>query len=183
MVSMAGASLLAGFLPLLPKQILLINVLTDLPAMAIATDRLDEELVRRPRRWDLRYIRDFMLTFGLISSVFDFLTFGVLAALRVPVAQFRTGWFTESVLSELLILLVIRTRRSFLRSRVGRGLLVASLAVGVATLLLPYSPFAASLGLAPPPPLMAAAIAAILTLYVLTSELAKRSFFGPLRHP
>jgi P-type Mg2+ transporter len=115
--------------------------------------------------------------------VFDFLTFGVLATLRVPVAQFRTGWFTESVLSELLILLIIRTRRSFLHSAVGRALLVVSLAVGLATLLLPYSPFASSLGLEPPPWTMAIAIAGILGGYVLTSELAKRFFFGHLHHP
>ena len=81
MVSMAGASLFLPFLPLLPKQILLINFLTDLPSMAIATDRVDPELVERPRRWDIRFIRNFMLVFGLVSSVFDFLTFGALLLL------------------------------------------------------------------------------------------------------
>ena len=133
MFSMAGASLFAGFLPLLPKQVLLINALTDLPAMAIATDRLDPELTQRPRRWSMRYIRAFMLTFGLTSSAFDFLTFGTLLALGVSTVQFRTGWFLESVLSELLILLVIRTRRFFLKSPVGRGLLAALAGGGAAS--------------------------------------------------
>ncbi len=97
MFSMAGASSFLPFLPLLPKQILLTNLLTDIPELTIATDRVDEELIERPRRWDLPFIRKFMLTFGLISSFFDFLTFGVLLwLLDAGTTEFRTGWFVES---------------------------------------------------------------------------------------
>jgi Mg2+-importing ATPase len=177
MFSMAGASLFAPFLPMLPKQILLTNVLTDLPAMAIATDQLDPELVARPRRWDNRSIRRFMLAFGLVSSLFDYLMFGALLVLHVPEVPFRTAWFIESVLSELLILLVIRTRRPFFKSRVGTTLLWTSVAVGGATLLLPWTPFATALGLAPLSPALLAVVAAVLALYVAASEVSKRAFF------
>ncbi len=177
MFSMAGASLFAAFLPLLPEQILLINVLTDLPAMAIATDRLDAEQVQRPRRWDTRSIRRFMLTFGLVSSLFDYLTFGTLLALGVQATTFRTAWFLESVLSELFILLVIRTRRSFLRSRPGTALLFGSVGVAVFTLLLPYSPLAGPLGFTPLPLRLGLLITGIVALYVAGSEATKRVFF------
>lgn len=177
MFSMAGASLVAPFLPMLPKQILLLNVLSDLPAMTIATDRLDDELVARPRRWEMRAIRRFMITFGLVSSLFDYLTFGVLLSLHVPVATFRTAWFTESLLSELLILLVIRTRRPFYRSVPGRGLLVASVIVGAAVLLLPYTPAAGVLGLRALPASLLLMVGAILIAYVAASEAVKHRFF------
>jgi Mg2+-importing ATPase len=177
MFSMAGASLFSAFLPLLPKQILLLNVLSDLPAMAIAGDRLDEELVARPRRWDRRAIQRFMLTFGLISSLFDYVMFGALVVLQTSAEVFRTGWFLESVLSEILILLVIRTRRLFFRSRVGRGLFVASIAVSLAVIALPYVPFASALGFAPVPAPLFVVIASILAVYVTASELAKRRFY------
>ena len=118
MFSMAGASLLLPFLPLLPKQILLTNLLTDFPEMTIATDSVDPELVDQPRRWDIHFIRKFMIVFGLLSSVFDYLTFGVLHwLLQATPEQFRTGWFQESVISAALIVLVIRSRRPFYRSR------------------------------------------------------------------
>ena len=107
MFSMAGASLFLPFLPLLPKQILLTNLLTDLPEMAIATDSVDNELLKEPRRWDIRFIRKFMITFGIVSSLFDYLTFGALLfLLHANVAHFRTGWFMESVISASLIVLV-----------------------------------------------------------------------------
>lgn len=181
MFSMAGASLVAAFLPMLPKQILLLNLLSDLPAMAIATDRVDPDLVATPRRWDVRYIRNFMVTFGLVSSVFDFLTFGLLLALAVPVAQFRTGWFLESMLTEIFLLLVIRTGRVFYRSTPSRALLVASLAVAAATLALPYLPGAALLGFAPLPAGLLFALLGLTVLLVLASELVKRlKFLRPL---
>lgn len=177
MFSMAGASLFAEFLPMLPMQILLLNVLSDLPAMAIASDRLDDELVARPRRWNVRSIGQFMMTFGLISSVFDFLTFFTLLALGTSAALFRAGWFQESLLSELLILLVIRTRRPFFKSRPGTVLLVLSVVVAAGSMLLPYLPFAGALGFAPIPLGLWGILAVILGAYVLTSELAKRVFF------
>src|SRR5207244_11625357 len=107
MFSMAGASLFLPFLPLLPKQILLTNLMTDFPEMTIATDRVDVEMVDHPRRWDIKAIRKFMITFGLVSSVFDYLTFGALLLIfHATQDQFRTGWFLESVISASLIVLV-----------------------------------------------------------------------------
>ena len=124
MFSMAGVSLFLPFLPLLPKQILLTNLLTDFPEMTIATDRVDSEMVDHPRRWDIKAIRKFMITFGLVSSVFDYLTFGaLLTILHATQDQFRTGWFLESVISASLIVLVIRSRKPFFKSRPAKYLL------------------------------------------------------------
>ena len=118
MFSMAGVSLFLPFLPLLPKQILLTNLLTDFPEMTIATDKVDSEMVDYPRRWDIKAIRKFMITFGLVSSVFDYLTFGaLLTILHATQDQFRTGWFLESVISASLIVLVIRSRKPFFKSQ------------------------------------------------------------------
>jgi P-type Mg2+ transporter len=182
MFSMAGASLFLPFLPLLPKQILLTNLMTDFPEMTIATDSVDAEMVEQPRRWDVRFIRNFMLTFGLVSSVFDYLTFGVLLlVLHATPDQFRTGWFLESVVSASVIVIVIRTRRPFFRSRPGRPLLVATLAIVAATLVLPYTPLRGILGLTPMPWPFLGVLAAILALYILAAELAKRAFYRRAR--
>ena len=126
MFSMAGASLFLPFLPLLPKQILLINLLTDFPEMAIASDDVDVELTERPRRWDIHFIRRFMIVFGLVSSIFDYLTFGVLIWLNATVEQFRAGWFIESIASAALIVLVVRTRRPSFSNRTLRRFLSKS---------------------------------------------------------
>ena len=182
MFSMAGASLFLSFLPLLPKQILLTNLLTDIPEMTIATDRVDPELIDRPRRWDIAFIRKFMLIFGLISSIFDYLTFGALLwILNASPEQFRTGWFIESVISASAIVLVIRTRRPFFSSMPGRALSLATLAVAAVTLLLPVLPIAAPLGLTPMPLSFLVLLAAILAGYVLTAELAKKYFYANSR--
>jgi len=110
------------FLPLLPKQILLTNLLTDIPEMTIATDSVDRELIEQPKRWDIAFIRKFMLTFGFVSSLFDYLTFrALLVVLHASQDQFRTGWFVESVISASAIVLVIRTRRTFFTSRPGQS--------------------------------------------------------------
>jgi Mg2+-importing ATPase len=147
--------------------------------VAVAGDKLDPELIERPRRWSNRLIRDFMITFGVVSSAFDLLTFGFLLwVLRSDVPQFRTGWFLESVLSEILILLVIRTRRPFFRSPVGRALLVASIVVAAATLLLPWTRVGGAFGLEPIPANALAGLGAIVAAYVVVSEATKRVFFG-----
>ena len=178
MFSMAGLSLLIKFLPLLPKQILLNNFLSDFPAMTIATDDVDPELVDRPRRWNVKFIRNFMVVFGLVSSLFDYLTFGVLLlALRATEEQFRTGWFVESLFTELFILLVVRTRRPLFKSRPGRYLWVSTLLVGLVTLAIPYLPFAGVLGFVPLPPLTLLLLVAITLLYVVANEIAKRAFY------
>lgn len=178
MFSVAGASFFADFLPLLPKQILLLNILADLPAMAIATDRVDPEMTARPLRWSSKTITAFMLIYGLISSIFDYLTFAVLLILRVPAPIFRTGWFIESVLSEVCMLLVIRTRRPLWRSPVGPVLVVSSLFAAIATLSLPYSPLAAAFGFEPLARRYVVLVSAILVPYILVAEIAKRALAG-----
>jgi P-type Mg2+ transporter len=178
MFSMAGASSLLPFLPLLPKQILLMNLLTDLPEMAIATDRVDAEMADSPRRWDVGFIRRFMVLFGIISSFFDFLTFGFLwKYLGATPDQFRTGWFLESVISASMIVLVVRTRRRFFESRPSRSLLISTVLVAGLTLLLPYTPFASVLGFVALPAGFIVVLVVIVTLYVLAAEVAKGAFY------
>jgi Mg2+-importing ATPase len=178
MVSMAGASLFLPFLPLLPKQILLNNFLSDVPSMTIATDSVDREQVERPRRWDIRFIRNFMLVFGLVSSVFDYLTFGALLYwLRATEREFQTGWFVESLMTELFIVLVIRTRGRFYRSRPGTLLLVATFFVAGTTIFLPYTPLGALFGFVPLPPGFVLLLLGITGAYLAASELVKSWFF------
>jgi Mg2+-importing ATPase len=178
MFSMAGASLFLPFLPLLPKQILLTNLLTDFPEMTIATDSVDRELAEKPRRWNIQFIRNFMLAFGLLSSVFDYLTFGVLLLiLHANTDQFRTGWFIESVISASVTVLVIRTRKSFFRSKPGKYLLIATLLIVVVTILFPFTPLAALLGFQPLPMTILLVIGMIVVLYILAAEITKRSFY------
>ena len=182
MFSMAGASLFLPFLPLLPKQILLTNLLTDLPEMAIANDRVDPQALEAPRRWDIGFIRRFMTTFGILSSFFDFLTFGVLLlVLHASPTQFRTGWFIESVVSASLIVLVIRSRQPFFRSRPATMLLAATLAVVAATFVLPYTPLATPLGFEPLPPVFLASIGGIVLVYIVAAEVTKRLFYRRIK--
>ena len=178
MFSMAGASLFLPFLPLLPKQILLTNLMTDFPEMTIASDGVDVEMVEKPRRWDIAFIRKFMLTFGLVSSVFDYVTFGVLLLiLHATPEQFRTGWFVESVISAAVIVLVVRTRRSFIKSRPGRYLLITTLSVAVAALVLPFTPVAKPLGFGSLPPFVLFLMVVIVCFYILAAEIAKAFFY------
>ena len=181
MFSMAGASLLLPFLPLLPKQILLTNLLTDLPEMTIASDNVDTGMVARPRRWDIGFIRSFMLVFGALSSVFDYLTFGALFyILHAGTEQFRTGWFVESVLSAALVVLVVRSRQPFFETRPGHRLVLATLGVVAGALVLPFSPAAPWLGLTPLPLPFLALLALIVAVYIASAELAKRFFYRAL---
>ncbi len=178
MFSMAGASLFLPFLPLLPTQILLTNLMTDFPEMTIATDSVDNEMVDRPHRWDIGFIRRFMMVFGLVSSVCDYLTFGVLLLLlHATPEQFRTGWFIESVISASLIVLVIRTRKPFYRSRPGTYLLIATLTIVGATLLLPFTPLARVFGFTAVSPALLLAITLILLFYIVTAEVMKAVFY------
>jgi len=178
MFSMAGASLFLSFLPLLPKQILLTNLMTDFPEMTIATDNVDQEMIEKPRRWDLKFIRNFMLTFGIISSVFDYLTFGALQfILHATTEQFRTGWFLESVVSATLIVLVIRTRKPFFKSMPGKALLIATIMVIGVTLIAPLTPFGRIFEFIPMPPSFLLVLIIILVLYILAAEQAKKLFY------
>jgi Mg2+-importing ATPase len=179
MFSMAGASLFLPFLPLLAKQILLNNFLSDFPSLTIATDNVDPELVEKPRRWDIKFIRDIMIIFGLISSVFDFLTFGVLIFIvKAAPAEFRTGWFVESLMTELLITLVLRTRRSIFKSKPSFYLWLSTLAVTIVAVAIPYLPFGPLLGFTPLPLYALLLLLVITALYVVVSEVAKRLYFA-----
>jgi Mg2+-importing ATPase len=178
MVSMAVATPFLPFLPLLPKKILLNNILSDLPSAAISTDTIDPETVERPQRWNVAEVRRFMLCFGLISSFFDLLTFATLLFFLGGGAElFRTFWFLVSLLTELGVVLVLRTRRPFLRSTPGRLLLWGTLGCAAATLTVPFLGGAADLfGFVPLRPLHLLAVLAIVASYLAATEMAKRLF-------
>lgn len=183
MFSAAGGSLLLNFLPMTPTQILLNNLLYDTGEMTIPTDRVDAEHLQRPAQWDLRLIRRFMMFFGPISSIFDFLTFGVMLFLfRAHGSLFQTAWFTESLATQSLVIFAIRTRRvPFLRSRPGTALVlgtIGSVAVGVA---LPYTPAARLFGFTPLPAALLLILAVMVIVYMVLVELGKSFFFGRLR--
>jgi Mg2+-importing ATPase len=177
MFSMAGASLFLPFLPLLPKQILLTNLLADFPEMTIASDNVDADMVAQPRRWNIQFIRKFMMTFGFVSSLFDFMTFGLLLLLHVSEDQFRTGWFLESVVSAALIVFVVRSSKPLFKSRPGKYLVMATLTIVAATIALPYTPLAPIVGFVPLPLSLLGPLGGIVALYILTAEFAKHIFY------
>ncbi len=182
MFSMAGVSLILPFLPLLPKQILLTNLMTDCPEMTIATDSVDKEMIDNPRRWDIKAIRKFMITFGILSSVFDYLTFaGLLLILHATEIQFRTGWFLESVVSASLIVLVIRSRKPFYKSRPGKYLFMATLSIVAVTMVLPFIPLSEIFGFSPLPFSFLLLIVIIVLMYIVTAELAKTIFYKKVK--
>jgi Mg2+-importing ATPase len=178
MVSMTGASLVLPFLPMAPVQILLNNFLYDLSQVAIATDHVDRQYLASPRPWDVKAIRNFMLIFGPVSSLFDFVTFGVLWFLGVRANQqnlFHTVWFMESLVSQALVIQIIRTsRRPLQESRPSRLLVVSSVAVAAAALVIPCLPLAHKLGFVCPPPMYFGIVIAIVAAYLLSVELTKR---------
>jgi len=182
MLSMAAASLFMPFLPLLAKQILLNNFLADVPSMMIAGDNVDAELVAAPRRWDIGAVRRFMVVFGSISSAFDFATFGVLLLVfRSGAELFRTGWFVESLLTELAVLLVLRTRRPAFSSKPGRGLAISAGLIAIVALAMPFLPHADLLGFVPLPGAVLAALLVITACYVAISEWVKRALLSTRR--
>lgn len=178
MFSMAGLSLFLPFLPLLPKQILLTNLLTDLPEMTIARDRVDPAMMDHPQRWNIPLIQRFTVVFGLLSSVFDYVTFAVLLwILNAGTNEFRTGWFVESVVSACAVVLIVRSRQPLWTSRPAPLLVVTTLLVIAATILLPFTPLAESLGFTPLPLGFLAAMLALVILYAAAAEVVKRWFF------
>jgi P-type Mg2+ transporter len=183
MFSMAIASMFLPFLPLLASQILLNNFLSDIPGMTIASDNVDSEWVAKPRRWDNKFISRYMVLFGLVSSLFDFLTFGILLyVFSASANEFRTGWFIESLLTELVIALVVRTRRLCFRSRPGKLLLWSTIAVISLTLLLPYLPFHSLLGFVPLPAGLMAMLIGLTLLYVFVVEITKTYFYSRIEN-
>ncbi|MFO1425709.1 MAG: magnesium-translocating P-type ATPase [Steroidobacteraceae bacterium] len=179
MISMALATPLLPFLPLTASQILLNNFLSDVPSIAISTDRVDREVVRSAQRWDVRQVRRFMIVFGLVSTVFDLLTFAVLLrGFEAGAPLFQTTWFVVSLLTELAVVLVLRTHGPALRSRPGTLLLWSTVGVFTLALLLPYAgPLARAFGFVPLAPGPLAWVIAIVACYVLVTEAAKRWFY------
>jgi P-type Mg2+ transporter len=178
MFSMAGISLFLPFLPLLPMQILLTNLLTDLPEMTIATDNVEEAEVLKPRRWDLKFVKRFMITFGLLSAVFDFVTFGILIQiLKANEFEFRTGWFMESVISASAVVLIVRTHKSIFKSRPGKYLLISVIIIILLTLLLPYSPIAKIMGFTPLSFYYLMMVVLVVISYLICTELLKKIFY------
>ena len=181
MFSMAGAVLFLPFLPMLPIQILLNNLLYDVAQVTIPTDSVDPEFVRAPQRWNIDVIRNFMLVIGPLSSVYDFLTFYVLLQVfAAPAALFHTGWFVESLATQTLVLFVIRTARNPLRSRPSRWLTTTTLLVVALGCLLPFSPLAPTLGFVPLPPVYFVFLAAATVTYLALVETVKRRLIGRL---
>jgi len=175
---MAVGTLFLPFLPLLAKQILLNNFISDIPAVGIAVDSVDWEWERKPRRWNIGFIRNFMITFGLMSTCFDLLTFAALLYLAGNVPEtFRTGWFIESLVSELLVLFVMRTSRPFYQSRPGRFLLWTTPFIVAFSIALPYLPIGAVFGFAPLSAKVMAAVLGITLVYVVASEITKHKFY------
>jgi Mg2+-importing ATPase len=185
MFSAAGASIFLAFLPMLPSQILLNNLLYDTSQLAIPTDEVDSELVARPTRWDLGFIRKFMIFFGPVSSVFDFITFGIMLwVFHSGPVLFRTGWFVESLATQTLVIFIIRTRRiPFFRSRPSMPMLLAALSVVAVGAVLPFTPLARVLGFRPLPGLFFFALAGIVACYLALIEFGKYWFYRLSRAP
>ena len=179
MFSAAGASLFLSFLPMLPSQILLNNLLYDTSQLAIPTDNVDAEQLRRPSHWDVRFIRRFMLVFGPISSIFDFITFAVmLGVFHAGAAEFRSGWFIESLATQTLVIFAIRTKRfPFFRSHPSLPLTLAALAVVAVGMVLPASAAASALGFRPLPGDFFAVLVAMIVAYLALIEIVKRAFY------
>jgi Mg2+-importing ATPase len=181
MFSMAVASLIVPFLPMLPTQILLNNFLYDLSQIAIPSDRVDDSYVRKPHHWNIHVLRKFMVRIGLVSSAFDILTFAVLLRFfRSTPAVFRTGWFMESIMTQTLVLLVIRTTGNPLRSRPSRLLGASVAATVIVGLAIPWSPLAGVLGFVPPPPAFLLFVVVATALYLVAVEIAKRHLIPEL---
>ncbi|PZU82672.1 MAG: magnesium-translocating P-type ATPase [Shinella sp.] len=179
MISMSFASFLLPFQPLLAKQILLNNFLADIPSMAIAGDNVDPAAVMHPQRWNIAYVQRFMIVFGLISTLFDFLTFGFLLALTGEhAAIFQTGWFVESLITQLSTVLIIRTRAPFFRSRPGRWLLLSTLVISALAIALPYIPGSDWFGFVHLPVGVLIGLTGITFAYLASTEIAKHWFFS-----
>jgi len=179
MFSAAGASLFLPFLPMLPGQILLNNLLYDLSELAIPTDNVDREYIEKPRRWDISFVREFMVFFGPISSLFDFLTFFVMIAIfHASEPLFQTAWFLESLSTQTLVIFVIRTRKTpFYKSKPSTYLLLGALSVVVFALILPFTGLGGFFGFVRPPASFLAILLAFIGTYLGLAEFLKRWFY------
>ena len=178
MFSMAGATLILPFLPMLPVQILLNNLLYAISELPIPMDKVDSEIMERPEHWDMKFIRNFMFVMGPVSSIFDFLTFGLLLfVFHANQALFQTGWFIESLATQVLVIFVLRTRRNPFRSRPHALLAATSIAVVVVAILLPFTPLGAWFGFVPPSIGFLLAIGGLTVSYLLLAQIAKQAFY------
>jgi Mg2+-importing ATPase len=187
MFSVAGAAIFLTFLPMLPVQILLNNLLYDVSQSTITTDRVDDEYVERPKRWDISYIKRFMLYMGPVSSLFDFLTFFImLLVFNIPligytthdVSLFQTAWFIESLCSQILVVFIIRTRRKpFWKSKPSKYLVISAIAILAFALILPFTPLGEVFGFVAPPPLFFLTLLLLLSAYLVFAELVKNWFY------
>jgi len=184
MFSAAAASAVLSFLPMLPSQILLNNLLYDSSQLSIPTDNVDAEQLHAPSHWNIAFIRRFMLTFGPISSLFDFMTFGLmLGVLHAGPVEFRTGWFVESLATQTLIIFAIRTRRvPFIRSRPGLVITVATFAVVAVGIAITVSPIAHSLGFTTLPWQFFTALVLLTVAYLILVEITKKVFYADPIH-
>jgi Mg2+-importing ATPase len=179
MFSAAGASIFLKFLPMLPSQILLNNLLYNSGQLVIPTDNVDPEALAKPAAWDIGFIRRFMSVFGPVSSIFDFLTFWVmLSLLHAGAAKFRTGWFVESIATQTLVIYAIRTRRvPFFHSRPSNPMLIVPMAAAVIGAVLPFTPLARLLGFTSLPFLFFLVLIGMIATYLLLVEIAKARFY------
>jgi Mg2+-importing ATPase len=178
MFSMAGASLFLPFLPMLPTQILVNNMLYDISEIPIPLDNVDKEYLMRPRQWDINFIRKFMLIVGPISSIFDFLTFFVMIKVfQAGESLFHTGWFIESLATQVLVIFIIRTRKNPLKSHPNPWLTICSLLVVALAILLPFTPLGRYLGFVAPPLLFFIILASMVIVYLLMVEVVKQWFY------
>jgi Mg2+-importing ATPase len=180
MFSMAAASLFLPFLPMLPTQILLNNFLYDTSQVAVPGDNVDPALLCKPKRWQIGFIRQFMTIIGPISSIYDFLTFGVLlwffhASANAPL--FRTGWFVESLATQTLVVFVIRTAGNPFRSRPSGRLLIGVCVITIVGAVLPYTPLGVPLGFTPLPMSLLGAIALLALTYLFLVQAVKTWFY------
>lgn len=178
MFSMAGASIFLKFLPLLPKQILLTNLFTDFPSLQIASDSVDEDWLKNPVKWDMKFIKRFMVVFGIISSLFDYLTFFVLLSIfKSDERLFQTGWMLESVISAMVVMLIVRTARPVTKSKPSKKLIFAIICVSLCLIAIIYSPINSYLGLIALPINVILSMFGISFIYALVAEILKKKFY------
>ena len=178
MFSMAGASLFLKFLPLLPKQILLTNLFTDFPSLQIASDSVDYDWLKSPVKWDMKFIKKFMIVFGITSSIFDYLTFFIMMIFfKADEKLFQTAWMLESVISAMVVMLIVRTERSVFKSKASKKLIVSIIAVSICLIAIIYSPINSYLGLIALPIKVLIAMLSISLIYASVAEIMKKRFY------
>jgi Mg2+-importing ATPase len=179
MFSAAAASIFLPFLPMLPMQILFMNLLYDTANMTLPTDNVDDEFVMKPKKWDMGFVRKYTLFFGPFSSLYDFLTYGIMLFIfAAPPALFQSGWFVESFATEILVIFVIRTRKTpFYKSRPGKWLTILTLSCLALGIAIPFTPLGTFLGFTPLPPIYWLLLVLMVVTYLLLVDAGKVFFY------